>query len=381
MKKLTRSITILLFAILAAISCSKDNPQPITNAKLGNLFDSFWVGMNKNYVFWDIDTIDWERTYIQYKPVFNSLNINSESDNRKAFDYLRTLTSKFVDGHFSIRFYNQFLQNSVIYPSYYSKVTTGVDPFNYIKIDTALLDAGYSVGYDSVNIINGNIMTAVCGTIRSNILFFSCNAFNLYKLYTSPQPNSVAHVVQRLLDGIKNETYKGLIIDVRNNPGGNLQDLNFLVGQLVNQKHAFGFTRYKTGNGRLDFSPWIQSFINPVQGSVNFNKPKIVLTDQYSASLSELITMAIRSLPNSYVIGERTWGATGILTDNQLYNSGQFEVENYMKVITTSVVFKYLDNKIYESIGFAPDIRVPFNRFLLEAGKDLTLEQAVNLIK
>ena len=39
--------------------------------------------------------------------------------------------------------------------------------------------------------------------------------------------------------------------------------------------------------------------------------------------------------------------------------------------------FKYLDNNIYESKGFPPDIAVPFNEGALNQGRDPALEAAI----
>jgi carboxyl-terminal processing protease len=91
--------------------------------------------------------------------------------------------------------------------------------------------------------------------------------------------------------------------------------------------------------------------------------------------------LAIRSLPNGVFVGEKTWGATGPITAENVYNSGQFNVGDFMTIQASSAQFKYLDGTIYEGEGIQPDIIVPFNKSLLDAGVDLQLEKAISLIK
>lgn len=97
--------------------------------------------------------------------------------------------------------------------------------------------------------------------------------------------------------------------------------------------------------------------------------------------MAETVAMAIHLLPKGKVIGERTWGATGPITKNELYNSGQFSIGGFLTVYMSSAKFKYVDNRIFESIGFTPDIFVPFQLQSLNSGTDLQLERAVQFLK
>lgn len=168
---------------------------------------------------------------------------------------------------------------------------------------------------------------------------------------------------------------------MRGNPGGELTDLNFLIGRFINAPLHFGYTRYKGGNGRLDYTPWIDAYVNPLAGNSQLKIPIVVLADNFSASLSEIIVMAIQSMSNGTFIGEHTWGATGQLTENEIYNDGSFALPGFMSVNISSSEFMYLDNKIYEGIGFPPDVSVPFNITALNAGDDPQLDSAINHVQ
>jgi C-terminal processing protease CtpA/Prc len=174
---------------------------------------------------------------------------------------------------------------------------------------------------------------------------------------------------------------KGLIIDLRSNGGGDVVDLNFLFGKLIDKPLKIGSLKYKNGNGRFDYTPWVDATIYPQPGFKKFSLPIIVLVDAYSASLSEAFAMAAHLLPNGIILGERTWGATGPIADKSVYNYGGFKIGGGLNVTMAEGEFKYTDNKIYENVGFTPDIISVFDLIAYRSGHDLQLETAVSLLK
>src|SRR5262249_34291163 len=148
---------------------------------------------------------------------------------------------------------------------------------------------------------------------------------------------------------------KGVLLDFRGNPGGSVSDLNFFAGQFIGQPLHFGYARYKSGNGRLDYTPWIDADIQPQGGAQTAQLPIVILADKYSASMAEIITMALHALPQCRIVGETTLGATGPFTANTLYNAGPFTVPGFLSVVTSSAEFKYIDGNRYEGKGFPPD--------------------------
>jgi len=143
----------------------------------------------------------------------------------------------------------------------------------------------------------------------------------------------------------------------------------------------FGYTRYKIGSGRLDYTPWIKAMITPQPGANVAKAPVVALIDNYSISLSEAVAMSVHCLPNGVLIGETTWGATGPITNNVIYNDGSFNVPGFLSVYTSSAAFKYVNGKIYEGIGFPPDIAISVNASLVNAGTDQILDKAISLVQ
>jgi carboxyl-terminal processing protease len=104
------------------------------------------------------------------------------------------------------------------------------------------------------------------------------------------------------------------------------------------------------------------------------------LGDNFTISLAEAVVMAIHELPKGQFIGENTWGATGPMASGGLYYGGSFTVPGFMNVSESSAEFKYYDGKIHEGLGFSPDIQIGFNLSVLNSGRDISLETAINKV-
>jgi carboxyl-terminal processing protease len=373
----------LIFLGLSAlwwVSCKKQIAAPVAHApsSLTDAFDFYWNGMNANYVYWDIDTVNWLQVQKNYRPLFSSLNISDSSDLRKAAHYFSEIADRLVDRHYRIQFSSPVLEDSIINPGYDHLVQ---EPdyrpaLSYMDLDRKRLDSGYVMGIENTGGDNGSLI-ALSGTINGAILFFSCNQFALYRAYQN-QGGQVLSVLQYFFARLANPArLNGIIIDLRDNPGGDLGDLNFFCSQFIAGPLLFGYSRYKIGSGAEDYTPWISANIGSSMLDKPITVPIILLVDRYSASLAEIITMTLRTLPNCRVVGENTYGATGPLAENNIYNDGSFNVTGFMSVTTSSAEFKYIDGKMYEGKGFPPDIRVEFDRAAVSNGYDAAMDTVI----
>lgn len=372
---------LITFLIILLASCKKnkeDAAGPATDFE--QIFESYWSQMNTKYMYWDIDTTNWDNTYVKYKPLFKALDISKDADIIKSQEYFAEMSASLIDSHFVLHFDSPLISQSDFYPALVrkSKRSDFHSPFPYLKIDSSYFDAGYLTGtYITSDSLR---MTTACAFIHKNILYFNCDRFGLEEAYLS-KGNRAKSCIDFFFDQLTNhsESVSKVIIDVRNNPGGNIEDLNFLIGHLISKPLKLGYTRYKTGLSKLGYTPWNEAIIQP---SSNINKlsiPIIVLGDSFTISLAEAIVMAIHELPDGHFIGEQTWGATGPVASGYLYYGGPFAVSNFMNVTESSAEFKYVDGKIYEGIGFKPDFVVPFDLTKLELHHDTILEQAIFL--
>jgi carboxyl-terminal processing protease len=358
-----------------AINYSK-NPD-----NLQKVFLQFWDKMNYHYVYWDKETTDWDLIYQKYKPLFDNLS-DSDEDKKKAVVYFKEMTERLVDNHYQITFGPRMPGNSTIDPALdrKRKAETFHEKYNYEALVKPYLDQGFISGRANIR-INGTLLSATTGTINSEVLYFQCNFFALEQAFGLGDNNKVkealAYFFSRLNDKVK--PVKGIILDLRNNPGGNVVDLNFFGGKLVDRDRLFGYTRGKSGLGRLGYLPWLESRLRHDPNATG-SAPIVLLMDSYSASLAELMIIALKSEKN-ICIGESTYGATGPISDPLIFNAGSFTIGEYLSVRTSSVQFKDADGRFYEGIGLSPNIYAPFDAKNVAIGKDSQLELAISRFK
>jgi carboxyl-terminal processing protease len=396
----TIRLLLILGAFLAFAGCRKTiSSVPEATSYPGDnypdIFQSFWNGMNTNYVFWGIDTTNWDNMYKVYKPLFDQLTIFDSSHEALAEQYFSQMTKGLIDSHYALQF---MLTGNGFSPSEYRKLQQDPNYFADSSFPAAVLDSlipakyidhsSLVMGTDTVNLEGTNsAFTAVSGTINGNILYLYFSSFAISQAGANTTP-----VFNYFFNKFRSnpQQLKGIVIDLRGNGGGEISDLDLLVGQMVTSQFTFGYTRYKNGVNRLDYTPWAPAVVKPwVGGSVNVTAPVIVLADHLSVSMSEITTMAIKSLPNGNgkFIGTRTWGANGPLTSSVYYDGGQFTIGSaafgsggYMFVYTSSSMFKYLNGDIYEGIGVPPDIYARETTAAYLAGDDLVLDAALRYI-
>lgn len=378
-----QTITVItLYIILAACKKSNDSASIGYPPSFAQIFDDYWHKMSQNYVYWNIDTTNWDAIYNSYKQAFDHLDVTNSRDVQQSVKLFREMTQGLTDGHYYIKFSNQALLDSIVYPAFDQKKNKATyhNVFPYSSITIKYLDPGYYEGSDTIGITEGEPLYALCGTIQNRCLYFYCNRFALLRAWSTSSSNKIKTLLSYFISSLHNmpTTIKKVIIDLRGNRGGDISDLNFLCGQFINSSMVIGYTRYKSNRNRLDYTPWIQASVTPQPGANPISGKIIVLTDNFTASLAELVTFSIKTLPNGIIIGENTWGANGPLTANYIYNDGSFDVSDFMHVETASAQFKYIDGKMYEGIGITPDITVPYNFVELNSGIDAGLEKALN---
>ena len=348
-------------------------------------FDAFWTGMNNSYAFWDIDPTDWDAVYRTYRPLFAKLKSDDESSRKKGYTYYQEMTANLIDSHYALYFKDHTLpaispSNARILkrPGLHQPIPV----VHYQKtIPANYLSAGAVTGVDTSESSPGLL---VAGKIKNtNILYFRFPQFALSDWYADPTSPAQA-VIQYVFDELKKSDLDGIILDLRGNGGGNAPDLDFLLGRLIDKAYVFGSLRAKAGMGRLDYLPWFDFTVHAVPGARPFTKPIVALVDMFSVSMAEITPMAIKALPtgNGKLVGERTWGGTGPLTqENVRYNGGEFSTSVLARVYTSSLMFRYKDGKIYEGIGVPPDVEANYNGEALKTGKDTQLETAISQIR
>lgn len=183
----------------------------------------------------------------------------------------------------------------------------------------------------------------------------------------------------------------GVIIDVRNNPGGLVSDYQYVLGALLpSGGYESHYLRLKEGIGRLDFAPILPFTLPtfPGQHEVIDDRPVVILANTHSVSMAEVTTWGVKNLKNGHFIGTRTWGGLSALNDDpsvysQTY-SGGFGVEKQTPFYGYVPRFVSLfgdDKKILEGVGITPDTYKALDvNYWTKQQRDNQLETALDYI-
>jgi tricorn protease len=148
---------------------------------------------------------------------------------------------------------------------------------------------------------------------------------------------------------------EGLVVDVRNNGGGNVSQM--LLERLRRNLLGTAFART---------SEFTQTYPSTV-----FNGPMVCLLNENSASDGDIFPWMFREAGLGPLIGKRSWGGVvGISSHGPLIDGGQVSVPE----------FGYADAQgqwSVEGIGVMPDIEVENDPAAILAGRDPQLERGV----
>ncbi|HET7897960.1 MAG TPA: S41 family peptidase, partial [Flavisolibacter sp.] len=203
---------------------------------------------------------------------------------------------------------------------------------------------------------------------------------------TSGPSHPTRPVMKNFFDNIHKNNCDAVVIDLRNNRGGNLEDADFLVGQFTAKPILSGYARYKNGVGRLDFTPPLPLMVNPQAGATDFKKPIVILADIYSAALCETVINAFKSLPDTKVtvIGEHTYGSSGMFAGNDISTlGGSFNMSSMASARLSNTALMDKDRH-FTFDGISPDLEVKYSNAsidrMLQTGVDIQLEKAIQFI-
>ena len=161
---------------------------------------------------------------------------------------------------------------------------------------------------------------------------------------------------------------EGLIFDVRDNPGGDLNAICTILDYLLPQGPIVRMTYAGSDKEKTIYSH-----------ESEIDMPMIILANENTASAAELFTSALRDYDKADVVGNTTYGK-GCGQTGQMLSDGSV-------VFITSFLYSppYSDN--YDGIGIVPDHEVSLpekwqqtNLFLVPHNEDTQLIKAIEVL-
>jgi carboxyl-terminal processing protease len=158
--------------------------------------------------------------------------------------------------------------------------------------------------------------------------------------FQSPTSNNLQRALERLREE-SNSELKGLVLDLRNNPGG-------VLGAAVEVTDAFlnkGLIVYTEGRSEDAILRY-----NATPGDILDGAPLVVLVNNGSASASEIVAGALQDHGRAVIMGNRTFGKGSVQTIFPMSNSTAVK-------ITTARYFTPSGRSI-QAAGIEPDIEL-----------------------
>lgn len=164
--------------------------------------------------------------------------------------------------------------------------------------------------------------------------------------------------VERLLTELDDENVDGIILDLRGNGGGYLEEARTLTGLFVEKGPV---VQIRHANGKIN-----RQYNYPNKGY--YKKPFVVLIDRLSASASEIFAGAMQDYGRALVVGTQSFGKGSVQQVTPLsHGAMKFTEAKYYRISGDSTQHR----------GVLPDIQLPslFNMDDLGEG---TLDNALN---
>jgi carboxyl-terminal processing protease len=191
-------------------------------------------------------------------------------------------------------------------------------------------------------------VTVVRGTIELEPVTYELKDGNIGYISVNEFSRDVGNDVNKALKALKAQVkghLGGLVLDLRKNPGGSLDeavalsDLFLTNGQIVSQR----------GRNKRDTIYYDAESVFP--GDAAQGTPIIVLIDAGTASASEIVAGALQDQHRALIMGERSFGKGSVQSLLPLTKDSALK-------LTTARYFTPLGRSVQEG-GIKPDIQVP----------------------
>jgi len=333
MKKKIYYFISLMTTVLLCASCITEDEYD--DSPEGN-FEALWQIIDRQYCFLEYKKqeygLDWNKIHSQYKQ-----RISPKMNNEQLFGVLAEMLNELRDGHVNLSYKLEYSQYREWFDSYPANFSDSIQRV-YLGKDYALASGlKYQIFED-------------------NIAYIYCSSFQ-------------SGIGEGNLDEILNKLAicDGLILDVRNNSGGDLTTAEKLAARFTNEKVLVGYMSHKTGPGHNEFSTPKPVYLEPSLDRVRWQKQAVILTNRRSFSATNDFVNKVNRLPKVTVIGDKTGGGSGLPFSSELPNGWS---------VRFSASPMYDPDMKHLEFGIDPKIKVDMTSEDMQRNVDTIIEKA-----
>ena len=327
--------TIALLSLLPVSCVDVDEHE---DTPTGN-FEALWKIIDERYCFFDYKQqqygLDWNAVYNKYK-----VRVNNNMKTTQLFEVCCDMLSELRDGHVNLTSsmnYGRYWTWQEAYPKNFSDTLYRHYMGTDYRISSSL----------RFRVLDDNIGYVYCPSFENAI-----------------GEGNLDEVMSYLA------LCRGLIVDVRNNGGGDLTTAERLAGRFVQQKTLVGYMQHKTGPGHSDFSnpePW---YLEP-SSKIRWNKKVCVLTNRSVYSAANSFVVMMHALPAVTIVGDHTGGGSGMPMSSSLPNGWS------VRFSACPILDK--DGR-HTEFGMAPDVAVSLSAASTAKDIDDIIEKARQIL-
>ena len=174
--------------------------------------------------------------------------------------------------------------------------------------------------------------------------------------------NISKEVIDAYKDMNANNDLKGLVLDLRSNPGGLLNEAISMANIFIDRGKEIVFTKGK-------IKDWDKSY-KARNEAIDTEIPLVVLINKSSASASEIVSGAVQDFDRGVVIGQRSFGKGLVQQTRKLSYNAQLKVTTAKYYIPSGRCIQALDYSNRDedgSVGKVPDsLRTEFKTLVNE---------------
>lgn len=320
-------------------------------------FESLWKTFNDRYPFFELRNVDWNKQYETYRP-----KITEKTSDDELFDIFCQMLAPLNDGHIELenrasgehkaRYFNPEKT-----PRFHQEFTKREIKQLFETTGKTLVAHGFDKPAKTEAWVLNYCRSRDFGYLR--ILEFE----------GVKKPNLTSD-----LDRIARDfsTLEGIIIDIRDNPGGDDSIVISIIDRFCDRKRVAFHRRTKTGPAKDDLSNLKTWHIEP-QGDAQFTGPIVLLTCDSVFSGGEVFALAMKQLPHVTIIGGHTNGIFSYQLEKKLPNG-------WVYCLSYQVYFS-ADMVCYEGRGFPADIELFNTRADIENDIDPLITRALEVLK
>ena len=337
-------MTVSVLLILSmALPCQSG--EPLKN------FDELWNTFDKRYAFFELHGADWKKQYDTHRP-----KVTDATTDRQLFKIMCDMVAPLDDGHVTLKAKGGFKK-------WYSPETEARfdREFSSGKLIKALFETTgktlQAAGFGEVK-----KATPLLEYSRSESL-----GFLRILEFEGISPKKVAAA----MDGIISEfaKLKGVIIDIRDNPGGTDKMVYVIANRFADKKRVGHRRSTRDRQGR--FSKPKPVFLEPA-GSRQFTGPIVLLTSDASFSGADVFALVMKELPPVTIVGEPTHGIFSNMLEKKLPNGWKYTL-SYQR-------YESADGVCYEGRGVPVDVEAINTRKDIETGVDPVTSKALEIL-